>query len=62
MHILLVLQNPIESFNESTIKESQRIFNRDQIIHYIRRSQWILVLIQSSDVTPDETQRILEVL
>jgi hypothetical protein len=54
MHILLLLQNLVESFNESTVKESQRIFNRDQIIHCIRRSQWILVSIQSSDIPLDE--------
>ena len=62
MHVLLLLQNLVESFDESTIKESQRIFNRDQIIHYIHRSQRILVSIQSFDVPPDETQRILDVL
>ena len=43
----------------SSVKELQRIFNQDQIIHYIYRSQWILVSIQLFDVPPNETQRIL---
>ena len=62
MPVLLLLQNLIESFDESTIKESHRIFNRDQIIHCIRRSQWILVSIQSFDIPPNETQQISNVL
>ena len=41
-----------------SVKESQRVFNGDQIIHRIYRSWWILVSTQSFDVPPNETQQI----
>ena len=50
----------VKSFDEYIrLKDHNEYLVEIKIIHHIRKSWWILVLIQSLDVPPDKTHRIL---